>query len=218
MPDIALVETLAKAHEAVRHELSRKSPRKAAKIACRELRQLVGDYGSFWEGLEAVAEKAEDQRKHLDEVLTNVVQFMNDEGAILGALGVEDDTFGAIAADACTVAELMRNAPVDLSRKALRMLREKLGNSAEVICANSKGPVRRAAEWIVSTKGLKIIGGATLSAANAVAFLTPGVVTPHLAPILIPKLAAMAYGSVTVGTGMMGFEVKELTDLFKPNQ
>ena len=206
------IQALAAAHEQIRRDLNNKSPRKAAKLVCKELTKLCEDNSTFWESVEEAAAKASDQRKLREEVLSNIIRFIEDEGAILGALGVEDSQADPILADVYTMVELTRGASDTLIPKSLKLLREHTRAAAQIICEHSKGRFRRSVDWVFSTKGLKVIGGATIASANTIAILSPGVITPHLAPVLIPKLAGIGSVSIGTGLGMMGIEVKGITD------
>jgi hypothetical protein len=206
------IQALAAAHDQIRRDLARDAPRKAAKLICKELSKLSEDNGSFWENIQEASAKAADQRSRRNEVLGNLIHFIDDEGEILRALGVEDSQAGAILSDVYSMAAITREVSDALTPSALKLLREHTRAAAKIICEHSKGPFRRTVDWVFSTKGLKAIGGATIASANGFAILSSGIITPHLAPILIPKLAGIGSASLGVGLGMMGIEIKGITD------
>lgn len=210
------IQALAAVHEQVRRDLNNKSPRKAAKLVCKELTKLCEGHSSFWENVEEAAAKASKEPNRMDEILNNVFRFIDDESDILAALGVEDAEAGPILADVHTMIELTRRAGNDqLTEKALKLLREHTRVAAQIICEHSKGRFRKSIDWIFSTRGLKAIGGATMASADSIAIVSPAVIAPHIAPILIPHLADIGKTSLILGLGMMDVNVKAIIDAWK---
>lgn len=205
------VQALAETHAEIRDQIEHDHPRKAAKLVCKALTRLCDDNGSFWESVgEASAKTADEREERKGQVLDNILVFIEDEGRILRALGVEDAVADPILSHVYTMIELTRGADPSLTYKTVKLLREQTREAAKLVCENLKGRFRKSLDWVFSVKGLKVIGGATIASANSIAILSPGVIAPHIAPVLIPKLAGI--GKISIGTGlaMMGFELKTI--------
>jgi hypothetical protein len=211
-----IVRELAESCAIVRLELERKSPRKAARFACDGLRKLGYESGSFWANFTAASEMMSKYQDGVNAVLSQLVDFIDLEGAVLARLGVDTSVSEPILADVYGMVSLTQHVPSDLTAKGLERLRGDVQKAADIICENSHGPVRRAVDWVFSVKGLRILGGATVASANFAMIHAPNVFAPHLTPALMPMQEVLLPASMALGGICMGDEAGKIVKMFMP--
>jgi hypothetical protein len=202
------VQRMVSAHQQVRSALEQKEPRHAAEILCKELSWLSEANGSFFEGLRAATETAEEHRTGAKKVLENLAQFIDEEGAIFSRLKVDPAQYGPVLGNVYSALILVQEA--DLSPKSMAALQKVLGEAASLVCKHSQGPIGRAVDWVMSWKGTRILGGAAVTGANAAALVAPAFIP------FLPAHIHICFGSMIVGTSAMKGDAKGLIDLLKP--
>ena len=214
MSNEEIVRNLSESCETVRIHLERKAPRKAAQAVCDGLRSLVNDNGSFWTNFYSASELLIKYQDGFKAVLDELVEFIDLEGAVLSRLGIDGAVSEPILADIYGMIALTQYAPRDLTVAGLERLKEDVEKAAAIICENSKGPVRRAVDWVFSVKGLRILGGATVTAANFAVLHSPGIIAPYLSPALKPFEEVLMPASISFGGWCMGEEASKVIKMF----
>jgi hypothetical protein len=205
MSNEEIVRNLADSCDAVRMHLERKAPRKAAQAVCDGLRGLVNDNGSFWANFASASEQLSKYQDDVKHVLYQLVEFVNLEGAVLPLVGVDIAASEAILSDVYGMTAI-----------GLGILKKDIEQAADLICKNVHGPVRRAVDWVLSVKGLRILGGATVTAANFALLHSPGIIAPYVSPALKPMSDLLLPASMSFGGWCMGEEAKKIIELLKP--
>lgn len=197
------VERMVAAHERVRKLLEAKEPRRAAKAVCEEFRWLLEDKGSFWAEVGDATKTLAEHRKQEQEILSRITQLLEAEESIFARLGIDASRSGPILANAYGGLLLVRGKELDIdpSPETLAVLRERLGKATELVCRESKGPLRQALDWAVSWKGATVLAGSAIVSAN-------------VAVTMLSQNHAVSWVSLKAGVKVMVGEIEGLIDLF----
>lgn len=195
------VEKFVASYERVREALTQKTPRRAAKALCEELKWLVNDNGAFWARVPEMAATLEDQRDQEKEVLSSITRFIDAEGAVFAKLGIDPARYGPILGDVYSALRLASDLDASTTDAAFKNLRERLDKATILVCEHSKGRIRQAVDWVVSWKGASIIAGAATAGAN-------------VAIALHGEGGAVSSVSIKAGVKIMQRDIDGLIDMF----
>jgi hypothetical protein len=208
------IEHLVVAHEAIRQALEENDPRKAAKILCKEFKWLVEAKDSFWKHVKDATESLAEYKEKESRILNDIAKFMEEEHLIFSKLKIDASKCDPIIGDVYGALNLTYGLGDGPTPDSLDIIREKLIKATDLICRESKGPIRRGFDWVMSRKGAMFIGGAAIAGSN-VAMLT-GVVA---APPASPYIAGVSWASLGAGYKVMHGNIEGLIDLFpKPKE
>lgn len=202
MVEPADVDRLVASYEKVRRMLEAKEPRRAAKVVCQEFTWLLEDKGSFWAEVGKATASLKEHREQEQELLSQITQFLEAEEAIFARLGIDASRSGPILANAYSGLRLVRGEDLDNdpSPETLAVLRERLGKATELVCRESKGPIRQALDWALSWKGATVLAGSAIVGAN-------------VAVTVFSQNHAVSWVSVKAGIKVMKGEIEGLIDL-----
>jgi hypothetical protein len=195
------VEHLVIAYEEANRALERKAPRKAAKILCEEFNWLIKGHGSFFADVRDATLKLEEHQKQEEKVFRNIVALLDKEQQIFAELGIDPARTGPIVGDVYGALKLNEDLGKGPTSDGLKVLHESLAKATELICRETKGPIRRGFDWVFSRKGATVLGGAAVVGGN-IAIM----VAAHHAPV--------SWVSVKAGLKVMSGDIAGILELF----
>jgi len=214
MPERSDLEHLLSAYDRVQKNLDvdrgslfakirhgKRPERKAAQILCDELSWSVNERDRFWNGLERYSESLAEYRELEAEVFSNLERLIEQETEVFRRLDIEDERSRGVIAqtyDAFTIVYEYENP----SPAALNNLRYRLSHATELICAASKGPLKRTFDKLSGNKGARIFAGSAVSTASVlVAVMGEG--------------GILSWASLKAGYNVMRGDVEGLIDVLK---
>jgi len=195
------VEHLVIAYEEANRALERKAPRKAAKILCEEFNWLIKGHGSFFADVRDATLTLEQHQKQEEQVFKNIVSILDKEQQIFAELGIDSARTGPIVGDVYGALKLNEDLGKGPTSGSLKVLQESLAKATELICRETKGPIRRGFDWVFSRKGATVLAGAAVVGGN-IAIM----VAPHHAPV--------SWVSVKAGLKVMSGDIVGILELF----
>ena len=195
------VERLVTAHETVVDALNRNRPRQAARILCQEFRILVEE-GSFWDDAREAAVRLQNQRGQGTELLRSIGRLLDAEARIFGQLGIDSSRTDKVLGYVYGGLDILRTQLTEPTPAALANLRDRLDEATNLVCDETKGPIRRAFEWTVSWKGARVLAGAAIGGGN-------------IASALTTDLGAVSWASLAIGVSVMKGDVDGIIDAFR---
>jgi len=206
------IKMLVEAHASVRAELNKNEPRAAAAITCDALNWLVNQ-GSFWEGLRDLSVPLQENVARVAAVLKNLTDFIDAECTIFDKLGLDPPVTEPIVCAVYADMGVLQQIDLDnITATGFANLRQHVREAASLVCGQRKNAFMRGVDWVVSWKGARILAGAGVTGANALALGTTFLVAHPLTPVA----ASVSTASVTVGSALMKGNAFGLLDLLKP--
>lgn len=147
--------------------LMRSPTRRAARILCEELTWLVHERADFWVELAGASATLAGHRGREAALLETLEDLLLQEGELFRRLGIDDRTTSGVIATTYEAFRIIGDYGANPSPAAVANLRDRLARATELVCAASRGPLTKTYEFIISTKGVRILGGAAVAGTNA---------------------------------------------------